>query len=481
MRSTRIRSAKPWAAPGTPRAPRSVPVGRAARVSSTAYASPTSRSRDRRTSCPAPSASPRVWVSRCRCPSSTEARGVCRSPAAEMKLHGACEKFVLKIAMQGHLPEDIIWRKKSGHERADDRLAAGLSHPFWKNTSVTARSLRAAGSARSTSPSCEGNDRPGETRKRRVGEKLWALIMLEAWVRHVVARGRSREVHQMPDRLQVQRALGQSARTARNSRSSRSRVTSSPTPHLPPPSIACRLTTPCVSASNTSTTSSARTRRKVAPSRCVPSTRSCDVYRAMVVRPTRWSTRSRILLLRLHDRVPRHAHQPSPPVRAARAHEVQRPLEQVEVSAAGQPDRRALKALPEGSKRHRRLLVRPRRDLRPCPHGRSPRCEQFSLREQLRDPFDRRLSEGAVRDRRTMLKHNPKLQVFVLHDASIPGCRLAQRLITDPEWFGGSGLRMIDLGLRPRHAGPFNGLLLEGARSEAERRSRASRRTRPTG
>ena len=26
----------------------------------------------------------------------------------------------------------------------------------------------------------------GETRRRRVGEKLWALIMLEAWVRHVV-------------------------------------------------------------------------------------------------------------------------------------------------------------------------------------------------------------------------------------------------------------------------------------------------------
>lgn len=61
-----------------------------------------------------------------------------------------------------------------------------------------------------------------------------------------------------------------------------------------------------------------------------------------------------------------------------------------------------------------------------------------------------------------MLKRNPKLQVFVLHDATFPGCRLAQRLITEPEWFGGCGLRVIDLGLRPRHAGPFHGLLLEG-------------------
>lgn len=61
---------------------------------------------------------------------------------------------------------------------------------------------------------------------------------------------------------------------------------------------------------------------------------------------------------------------------------------------------------------------------------------------------------------RTMLKRNPRLQVFVLHDASIPGCRLAQQLITNPDWFGGSGLRVIDLGLRPQHAGPFHGSYL---------------------
>jgi hypothetical protein len=63
---------------------------------------------------------------------------------------------------------------------------------------------------------------------------------------------------------------------------------------------------------------------------------------------------------------------------------------------------------------------------------------------------------------RRMLKRNPKLLVFVLHDATLPGCRLAHRLITDPDWFGGAGLRVIDLGLRPRHATTFNGLLLHG-------------------
>lgn len=61
-----------------------------------------------------------------------------------------------------------------------------------------------------------------------------------------------------------------------------------------------------------------------------------------------------------------------------------------------------------------------------------------------------------------MLKRNPRLQVFVLHDATAAGCRLAHRLISERAWFGGAGLRVIDLGLRPRHAGPFKGLLLEG-------------------
>jgi hypothetical protein len=65
---------------------------------------------------------------------------------------------------------------------------------------------------------------------------------------------------------------------------------------------------------------------------------------------------------------------------------------------------------------------------------------------------------------RKMLKKNPKLQVFVLHDASVAGCQLAHRLVTDPEWFGGAGLRVIDLGLRPRHAGPFRGLYIHGER-----------------
>ena len=67
--------------------------------------------------------------------------------------------------------------------------------------------------------------------------------------------------------------------------------------------------------------------------------------------------------------------------------------------------------------------------------------------------------KGPFETVRTMLKRNPKLQVFTLHDASIPGCALAHTLANDPQWFKGQA-PVNDLGLRPRHAGPFRGLLL---------------------
>jgi hypothetical protein len=60
---------------------------------------------------------------------------------------------------------------------------------------------------------------------------------------------------------------------------------------------------------------------------------------------------------------------------------------------------------------------------------------------------------------RAMLKRNPRLEVFALHDATPAGCRLAHRLSTDPEWFAGQ-VKVTDVGLRPAHAGRFRGVLL---------------------
>jgi hypothetical protein len=77
-------------------------------------------------------------------------------------------------------------------------------------------------------------------------------------------------------------------------------------------------------------------------------------------------------------------------------------------------------------------------------------CAVLSIRGYPPGPFE---------TVRTMLKRNPKLQVFALHDASIPGCELAHTLANDPLWFKGQAL-VTDVGLRPRHAGPFRGLFL---------------------
>jgi hypothetical protein len=63
---------------------------------------------------------------------------------------------------------------------------------------------------------------------------------------------------------------------------------------------------------------------------------------------------------------------------------------------------------------------------------------------------------------RTMLKRNPKLRVFALHDATVAGCTLAHRLTSDPAWFAGQ-VPVTDVGLRPGHAGPFRGLWLPAA------------------
>jgi hypothetical protein len=49
-----------------------------------------------------------------------------------------------------------------------------------------------------------------------------------------------------------------------------------------------------------------------------------------------------------------------------------------------------------------------------------------------------------------MLRRNPALAVYALHDASAEGCQLPLRL-RRPEWFPGAEPVIFDLGLRPRH------------------------------
>jgi hypothetical protein len=57
---------------------------------------------------------------------------------------------------------------------------------------------------------------------------------------------------------------------------------------------------------------------------------------------------------------------------------------------------------------------------------------------------------GAFSTVLAMLRRNPRLMIFALHDCTGPGCALARRLASDPKWFRGQ--RVIDVGLRPVHA-----------------------------
>ena len=49
-----------------------------------------------------------------------------------------------------------------------------------------------------------------------------------------------------------------------------------------------------------------------------------------------------------------------------------------------------------------------------------------------------------------MLRRNPDLQVFALHDCTPKGLELARKLRTDPDWFRGSNIAIADVGLSPK-------------------------------
>ena len=56
-----------------------------------------------------------------------------------------------------------------------------------------------------------------------------------------------------------------------------------------------------------------------------------------------------------------------------------------------------------------------------------------------------------------MLRNNPKIEVYALHDASKTGHDLARQLATSPEWFRGIG-RVTDVGILVKHAMKMRGL-----------------------
>ena len=77
-----------------------------------------------------------------------------------------------------------MWRRKFGMSVPITEWTLGPLAPVLEDL-IGPRSLAARGYFRDdyVSRLRQGHDEPNETRRRRIGEKLWALAVLEAWLR----------------------------------------------------------------------------------------------------------------------------------------------------------------------------------------------------------------------------------------------------------------------------------------------------------
>ncbi|MFM7846759.1 MAG: asparagine synthetase B family protein [Planctomycetota bacterium] len=111
----------------------------------------------------------------------------------QLKLHGACEKYVLKLALQRRLPAEVVWQKKLGMSVPITDWVLGALQGVLQDY-LGAESLARRGWFRTAyvKQLLAGQNHPQETRRRRIGERLWTLVMLELWLRTIWdQRGRS--------------------------------------------------------------------------------------------------------------------------------------------------------------------------------------------------------------------------------------------------------------------------------------------------
>lgn len=100
----------------------------------------------------------------------------------EWFLRGACEKFLLKRAADPFLPPSVVWREKQGMGVPATEWCLGplrQETARWLNPRILTRNGWFVPSA--VSALRRGDDHPGEYRSRRIGEKLWTLLMLHMW------------------------------------------------------------------------------------------------------------------------------------------------------------------------------------------------------------------------------------------------------------------------------------------------------------
>ncbi|PYQ08388.1 MAG: hypothetical protein DMF83_06780 [Acidobacteria bacterium] len=110
----------------------------------------------------------------------------------QMKLHGATEKYVLKLVLQRHLPREIVWRRKYGMRVPVTEWVLGpLADTLEDLLGPAALDRRGFFRREYVHRLRVGRNDAHELRRRRIGEKLWTLAMLEAWLRIFIdGRGR---------------------------------------------------------------------------------------------------------------------------------------------------------------------------------------------------------------------------------------------------------------------------------------------------
>jgi asparagine synthase (glutamine-hydrolysing) len=107
----------------------------------------------------------------------------------QLKLHGASEKYILKLVLQRHLPREIVWRRKYGMGvPVTDWVLGPLSSVLEDLVGPEALKKRSLFSPEFVERLRHGENEPQEIRRRRIGERLWTLAMLEAWLRVFVDR-----------------------------------------------------------------------------------------------------------------------------------------------------------------------------------------------------------------------------------------------------------------------------------------------------
>ncbi len=68
----------------------------------------------------------------------------------------------------------------------------------------------------------------------------------------------------------------------------------------------------------------------------------------------------------------------------------------------------------------------------------------------------------------TMLKRNPELKVYGLHDCTPRGIALTHHLKTNPNWFANSSVQIFDLGLTPQQVLGSKNLYIQSSEESAK-------------